>query len=113
MRFTESHEWIATDGTVGITEYAKNELGDIVFIELPKIGAEVKAGRQVCVLESTKAAVDVYSPVSGVVTAVNEDLLKSPTLLKEENGWLFRIRPSNLAEMEKLMSLSEYEKLIT
>ena len=81
MRFTESHEWLQLKGnvgTVGITDYAQRELGEIVFIELPKVGHKVKAGQETCVLESTKAAADVYAPVSGKIIAVNEDLRKNP-----------------------------------
>lgn len=111
MRFTESHEWISPDGTVGITEYAKNELGEIVFIELPKVGTEAKAGQQICVLESTKAAVDVYSPASGIVVAVNAELEKAPTLIKDKNAWLFRLKLSNPKDMDGLLSEKEYSKL--
>ncbi|HSX13076.1 MAG TPA: glycine cleavage system H protein [Chlamydiales bacterium] len=111
MRYTESHEWISEDGTVGITEYAKNELGDIVFIELPKIGTEVKAGQQVCVLESTKAAVDVYSPASGKVIAVNMDLVGTPAKIKEKDVWLFKLKLSNPKEVESLLDEQGYSKL--
>src|SRR5579872_5192014 len=111
MRYTKSHEWITDDGTVGITEYAKNELGDIVFIELPKIGTEVKAGQQVCVLESTKAAVDVYSPASGKVIAVNDELVTSPSKIKEKEAWFFKIKLSNPKEIESLLDEKEYAKL--
>lgn len=117
MRYTESHEWLAIDssiGTVGITEYAKKELGDIVYIELPQIGAEVRAGQEVCVLESTKAAVDVYSPASGKIIAVNEALRSNPSSLKsllDQDGWLFQIALSHPNEAEELLTISEYAKL--
>jgi glycine cleavage system H protein len=112
MRYTQSHEWISEEGTVGITEYAKTELGDIVFIELPKIGTEVKAGQQVCVLESTKAAVDVYSPASGTVIATSDELVKTPSKIKEEGAWLFRLKISNPAEINQLLTDQEYSRLI-
>lgn len=111
MRYTQSHEWISEDGTVGITEYAKTELGDIVFIELPKIGVEVEAGQQVSVLESTKAAVDVYSPASGTVIATNDELVKEPSKIKVEGAWLFRLKISNPSEINQLLSEQEYLRL--
>lgn len=117
MRYTNSHEWIALEGsvgTVGITEYAQKELGSIVYIELPKIGEELNAGEEACVLESTKAAVDVYSPVSGKIVAVNEALRIDPASLKgvsQESGWLFRIELSQLSECEGLLTLSQYQAL--
>jgi glycine cleavage system H protein len=117
MRYTQSHEWIAVDGnigTVGITEYAQNELGDIVYIDLPKVGTDVKAGQEACVLESTKAAVDVYSPVSGKVIAVNESLRQAPASLKgasSQMGWLFKIQISDSAELDRLFSESQYKSL--
>lgn len=117
MRYTQSHEWIAVEGlvgTVGITEYAQKELGDIVYIELPKIGRLVKAGEEVCVLESTKAAVDVYSPVSGKIIEVNEALVKSPMNLKgslPSVGWLFKLEVLKIAEIEHLFTHSQYQAL--
>ena len=110
MRYTESHEWISLKGsvgTVGITDAAKKELGEIVYIELPEIGKVIEAAHEACVLESTKAAVDVYSPVSGKVVAVNETLRTNPSLLKEEKGWLFQIELSDLSEWEKLSTSPE------
>jgi glycine cleavage system H protein len=117
MHYTESHEWISLDGsigTVGITEYAQKELGSIVYIELPKIGQEVKAGEGACVLESTKAAVDVYSPVSGKIIAVNDDLRTNPESLKEMtavSGWLFRVELTQPSECKRLLSLAQYQSL--
>lgn len=114
MHYTQSHEWITVQGgigTVGITEYAKNELGDIVYIELPKVGSLVKAGQEVCVLESTKAAVDVYSPTSGEIVEVNVDLAKNPAILKDQDTWLFKIELTDLKELEQLLSNIEYAKL--
>ncbi|MBX7066203.1 MAG: glycine cleavage system protein GcvH [Parachlamydiales bacterium] len=119
MRYTESHEWIECKGkigTVGITSYAQKELGDIVSIELPKVGQMLKAKHEACVLESTKAAADVYAPVSGKVVAVNEALKKDPSLINrhpESTGWLFQIELSNPKEADSLMTEKEYHSLIS
>jgi glycine cleavage system H protein len=118
MQYTESHEWLlveGTVGTVGITRHAKKELGDVVYIELPKLGEKVQAGEEACVLESTKAAVDVYSPVSGTVIAVNEALGKDLSLLNgslAQDAWLFRLEISDLSQCEKLLSLTQYEAIL-
>ena len=118
MHFTESHEWVTLKGkigTVGITDHAQKELGEIVFAELPKIGQKTKAGQQIAVLESTKAAVDIYTPVSGKVVAINEALRTSPSTINqsaESAGWLFQIELQNPAELHSLMTRSQYEALI-
>jgi len=118
MRFTESHEWINLNddiGFVGITDFARNELGEVVYIEMPKVGDEVCAGDEVCVLESTKAASDVYSPVSGKIIEINEDLLKQIDIINEsaeEKGWLFKIKLTNPKEVKGLLDLKEYTNLI-
>jgi glycine cleavage system H protein len=118
MHFTDTHEWINVEGdlgTVGITAYAKRELGEIVYLELPAVGRQVKAGEEVVILESTKAAADIYTPVSGEIVAVNEEVRASPELLNqspEEKGWLFQIRLSNLQELDNLMSQSSYQHLV-
>ena len=116
MYFSESHEWMTLDGvigTVGITEHAKNELGDIVFIELPKVGTNVSAGDAVCVLESTKAAVDIYAPVSGEIIETNDELKKMPNELRgsSKSAWLFKIKLADESEVKTLLSSSEYEAL--
>lgn len=119
VRFTDSHEWIAIEGakgTVGISEYAQKELGEIVAIELPKVGQKVRAGEETCVLESTKAAADVYAPVAGTVVSINEVLLKNPHALNEapeSYGWLFKIELSNAREFDRLLTLAEYRTLIS
>jgi glycine cleavage system H protein len=116
-RFTKSHEWIELEGrhgTVGITHYAQTELGDIVYAELPEVGKSVQAGEQVCTLESTKAASDVYTPVSGKITSVNEEAAKNPVLINEASeskGWLFRIELSDPKEINVLLSKTDYEHL--
>lgn len=114
MRFTQSHEWIDQQGTVGISAYAQKELGEIVYIQLPKIGQLVKAGQEVCVLESTKAAADVYSPLSGKVIAINEAIAQNPSLINrspESEAWLYRIEPSNPKELDSLMTKEDYRSL--
>jgi glycine cleavage system H protein len=117
--FTKSHEWIdvvGQVGTVGITHYAQKELGEIVYVQLANVGDIVKAGQEICVLESTKAAADVYSPVSGKVIAVNEAVVKEPEQLNrfpEAQGWLFKIEISHPEELKTLLSLSDYENLVS
>jgi glycine cleavage system H protein len=114
MHFTESHEWIQVKGalgTVGITDYAQKELGEIVYIELPKVGQHLKAGQEACVLESTKAAADVYAPVTGKVTAINEALKATPGQINqgaETHGWLFQIALEKPAELDSLMTSQQY-----
>jgi glycine cleavage system H protein len=118
MRFTETHEWVRVEegiATVGITDHAKGELGEIVHVELPKIGHPVKAGEEVCVLESTKAAADIYSPISGKIIAINESL--KSTLLHinrtpEMDGWLYQIEISHPKELDCLLSRTQYNQLV-
>jgi glycine cleavage system H protein len=118
MKFTETHEWIEVAGeigTVGVSEYAQKELGDIVYVELPKVGKAVRAGEEAAVLESTKAAADVYSPVSGTVVAVNPALEKSSELVNrsaESEGWLFKIKLADPREMDNLLESSTYRAKI-
>lgn len=118
MRFTDSHEWIRLDkdiGTVGITDYAQKELGEIVYIELPRIGKRVKAGEEVVVLESTKAAADGYTPVSGEIVAINQKLFDFIHLINtsaEAEGWLFKIKLSDQKEWENLLERKDYQKLV-
>jgi glycine cleavage system H protein len=100
MHFTPTHEWISIEGrlaTIGISDHAQKELGEIVYVELPKIGQIVQSGEEVCILESTKAAADVYSPASGKVIAINELLRETPSLINraaESNGWLYKLELS-------------------
>jgi glycine cleavage system H protein len=116
LRFAKSHEWIRMDGsegTVGISDHAQQELTDIVHVELPDIGKTVSAGETVCVVESVKAANDIYSPVSGTVTAVNEALGGDPSLANSDPygaGWIFRIKPSAAAELESLLTPEDYRQ---
>ncbi|MDR2539875.1 MAG: glycine cleavage system protein GcvH [Chlamydiales bacterium] len=118
MKFTESHEWIRVEGevgTVGITHFAQAEIGEIVYVELPSIGKLVKAGQEIAVLESTKAAADIYSPVSGKVLEVNEKLQEFSQEMNqaaETDGWLFKIKITDKEELEKLLSEEQYKELI-
>jgi glycine cleavage system H protein len=114
-RYTKDHEWIRLDGevaTVGITEHAQEQLGDIVYVELPEIGRKVDKGGEAAVVESVKAASDVYSPASGEVVAVNQSLDGSPGAVNEEaegKGWFFRLKLSNAGELDALMTAEQYK----
>lgn len=116
MKYTESHEWVRLEGalaTVGITDYAQKELGDIVYVELPAIGHSVQAGDEVVVLESTKAAVDIYTPVSGEIAEVNTSLRESPEKVNasaEGEGWLFKIKLSQPEQLEAFLDEKGYHK---
>ena len=117
LKYTESHEWIADnkDGTVtiGITSLATEQLGDLVYVELPKPGAKFERGATIAVVESTKAASDVYAPLSGEVIEANEDLSATPQKVNEspyEGGWLFKLKLSNPKEMGELLAADAYRK---
>ena len=117
LKYTESHEWVADNGdgtvTVGITAVATEQLGDLVYVELPQIGAKVTRGANIAVVESTKAAAEVYAPVAGEVVAANDDLSKAPGQVNQApygKGWLFRIKVADRAELEKLLARDAYAK---
>jgi glycine cleavage system H protein len=116
--YTKEHEWIRVDeeiGTIGITDYAQKELGDIVYVELAKLGEHVAANESMGTVESVKAVSEIYSPVSGEVTAVNAKLQNTPELLNADphgEAWLVQVRLSDRREIEKLMSADEYEAYI-
>lgn len=118
MKFTESHEWIHVEddvATVGVTRYAQEELGDIVYVELPEAGKSIKAGEEAAVLESTKAAVDVYSPLTGTIIEANEELNDASEIVNEspeDRGWLFKIKLENPSEVDQLMNVDEYKAKI-
>jgi glycine cleavage system H protein len=118
LKYTESHEWVRTeaDGTlaVGITEYAQDALGDIVYVELPKIGQAVTAGKECAVIESVKAAGDIYAPISGEVVAINETLADEPGAVNADayGAWLFKLKPTNAADVNSLLSADAYAKNI-
>lgn len=116
LRYTSSHEWVRreSDGTlsVGITDHAQEQLGDIVFVEPPQAGRKVKAGEAVGVVESVKAASDVYAPVSGEIVAANAELGTAPEKVNADAyaAWMYRIKPDNAADADKLLDASAYEK---
>ncbi|AZF13279.1 Glycine cleavage system H protein [Pseudomonas sp. R2-37-08W] len=118
LRFAESHEWarLEADGTVtvGISDHAQEALGDVVFVELAEVGATFEAQGQAGVVESVKAASDIYSPVAGEVIAVNEDLGGSPELLNSDpyGAWIFKLKPSNPADLDKLLDAAGYKAAI-
>ncbi|MFN3517489.1 MAG: glycine cleavage system protein GcvH [Novosphingobium sp.] len=116
--FTQDHEWIEVDGdtgTVGITDYAQGQLGDITFVDLPEAGTSVKKGDAPCVVDSVKAASDVYAPVSGTVSEVNAALADQPELVNtdpENGGWLFRLSLSDASELDGLMDKAAYDAYV-
>jgi glycine cleavage system H protein len=117
-KYTKEHEWISVDGTagtVGITDYAQGSLGDIVFVELPKVGDELEAGKIFGTVESVKAVSDLYSPVSGTVTAINEALKDAPEKVNTDaNGtWMIKLTVKDSAELDKLFSAEEYETYVS
>lgn len=118
LRYTKTHEWArrqAQEIVVGITAHAQDELRDVVFVELPKAGRQVRQGEAVAVIESVKAAFDIYAPVSGTVTRVNEALVKTPQAINQDcygTGWLFALTPSVPSEFDQLASADEYRKQI-
>src|ERR1700722_3137068 len=118
LRFTRSHEWLRTlpDGTIeiGISDHAQRALGDLVFVELPDIGRNLSVGEACAVVESVKAASDVYTPIAGSIVAVNSQLQQTPELINREpyaGGWLFRLRPTTSTQAVGLLSASEYQVL--
>ena len=116
-RFTKDHEYIRIDGatgTVGITPYAQEQLGDIVYVELPQVGQKVKQGDEAAVVESVKAASEIYAPVSGTVTEINQGLFGEPGLINsspEGEGWIYRIALDDAAELDGLMDAEAYAEL--
>lgn len=118
LKYTEEHEWIAIDediATIGISDFAQSQLGDVVFVELPEVGDELEAGKPFGVVESVKAVSDVYSPLSGEVVEINEELPDAPETLNTspyEDGWLIKIRLSNPEELDDLLDADSYQELI-
>jgi len=114
-KYTKEHEWITADGTVGITNYAQDSLGDIVFVELPKVGTEITAGKPFGTVESVKAVSDLNAPASGTVTAVNEDLATSPEKVNKDahSAWMVKIKMKDPAELNALLSAADYEKFVS
>jgi len=118
FRFTKEHEWVAIEGKsakIGISDFAQNQLGDIVFVELPPVGAELTAGTAFGTVESVKAVSEVFAPISGKVTAVNEALAKSPELLNQDPhgaAWLIQAEASDPGQAAKLMDTAAYEAFV-
>ena len=115
IRYTKEHEWIRVDGneaTIGITDFAQNQLGDIVFVELPEVGRKVEKGKEAGVVESVKAASEVYAPVSGEVTAVNTGLADDPARVNADamgDGWFYKIKLADTKELGELMDEAAYQ----
>lgn len=119
LKYTRTHEWVRSqkDGTVeiGITDHAQHSLGDLVFVEVPEAGRQVGAGEPCAVVESVKAASDVYAPIAGEVIANNAELATTPELINQDaygKGWMYRLKPANAAVLNELMSAAEYTELL-
>jgi len=118
LKYTDSHEWVRTESdgtlTVGITDHAQESLGDLVFIELPKVGRKASAGEAIAVVESVKAASDIYAPVAGEVIAVNAPVVDAPETVNADAyaNWLYKLRPANAADVAKLLDAAAYVKLV-
>jgi glycine cleavage system H protein len=116
-KYTKEHEWIQTSGTtaaIGITDHAQDSLGDIVFVELPKLGAELAAGKTFGTVESVKAVSDLYAPASGTVTEINADLAISPEKVNKDphGSWMLKMTLKNAGELDSLLSAADYEKFV-
>ena len=114
-KYTKEHEWITPDGTIGITSYAQESLGDIVFVDLPKVGTEITAGKTFGTVESVKAVSDLYAPASGTATEVNDVLATSPeNVNKDAHGsWMIKIKLKDPAELNSLLAPADYEKFVS
>ncbi len=117
LRYSEEHEWVKVEGDkvrIGITEFAQSELGDIVFVELPEIGTEIKANEPFGSVESVKTVSELYAPISGKVVEINEELDDNPEFVNEspyEKAWMVVVEPSNVADVDNLMTAEQYEKM--
>jgi glycine cleavage system H protein len=119
LKYTKEHEWVRDNGdgtvTVGITDHAQDSLGDLVFVELPEVGREVDSGETCAVVESVKAASDIYSPVSGEVTEANDALGDAPETINDDpygEGWIYKLKLADLAQMDGLLDASGYESVV-
>ena len=119
LLYTSSHEWVKDEGdntvTIGITDHAQELLGDLVFVELPEIGDMIEAGGEAGVVESVKAASDIYSPVSGEVIEINEDLADSPEIVNEQpydGGWIYKLKLTNASELDGLLNEEAYQEVV-
>lgn len=119
LKYTKTHEWckLETDGqivTIGITDYAQQLLGELVFVELPEVDTKITQGQEICVVESVKSASDIYAPVTGIVCAVNSELDKSPDLVNKQAqgaGWLFKVRTADTKELSSLLGHDAYQQM--
>lgn len=117
LRYTDDHEWVTAEGDtlkVGITDYAQDQMGDVVFVEVPEVGDELSKGDEFGTIESVKAVSELYSPISGEVVAVNEDLADDPELVNKDpyKNWLVEIKPSDPSELEGLLTLEAYKEIL-
>ena len=117
LKYAKSQEWIklGDEAVVGVSDYAQHEMGDVVFVELPKVGQKVEKEKQCAVVESVKSAFDILSPVSGTITAVNEAVAADPAILNQsplDEGWLFKLKPENPADAETLLTWEQYQVFI-
>lgn len=118
LRYGKTHEWLRQEGeeaTVGITDYAQDQINDVVFVELPQLETGLEVGKEFAVIESVKAAFDIYAPVSGKVIGINEELANNPGLVNSDPygaGWLVKIKLNKLEELDKLLSADEYERFL-
>ena len=117
LKYTRSHEWVRVEAdgivTVGISDHAQEALGDLVYVELPEVGKELAAGQEAAIVESVKAASDVYAPVAGTISEVNEALADAPELVNKDAyaAWLFRLKPANAADVDGLLDAAAYAKV--
>ncbi len=118
LKYTKSHEWIRLEedgtATIGITHHAQDLLGDMVFVEIPQVGRQLKQGEECAVVESVKAAADVYAPISGEVIATNSELESAPEKINQDTylAWLYKLKPSTTADLSKLLDATEYQKVL-
>ena len=118
LRYTQEHEWVRVDGTtarIGITDYAQDALGDVVYVDLPQVGAAVAAMASCCEVESTKSVSEIFSPVSGTIAEVNSDLSDTPQMINEDpygKGWIFAVQMSDAAELDNLMDAAAYQAFL-
>jgi glycine cleavage system H protein len=118
MKFTEEHEWLLVEGdlvTVGITEHAATQLGDVVFVELPEVGDDVTKDDDICVIESVKAASDILAPIDGEIAAVNDAIVDKPSMVNEDAqgaAWFFKIKPTDLSQMDDYMDEAAYKSFV-
>ena len=118
-KYSKEHEWIKIDGdiaTIGITDYAQDQLTDVVFVELPEVGKQIEQNGNLCVVESVKSVSDIFSPISGEIVEVNKALVNSPELVNNEpfeGGWIAKLKVKNEAELDQLMTTEEYNKFLT